>query len=292
MLSDIHRSELSHREWVIALHCSGSGAGQWRQLGEMLGTRYELVAPEHYGCNGTGPWSGTHAFTLADEGARTIALIDAAPDRKVHMIGHSYGGGVALHAALMRPDRIASLTLFEPSFHLLEQIEGGGKPLAEIMGIMRQASDGGITGDYRAAATAFVDYWSEKGTWSAMRPAVQIALTRWAPKAPLDFAALIAEPTQASAYARLRFPVLIIRGEHAPAPMRLITEALLTLLSDARLAVIAGAGHMGPMTHAREVNAIIIQHLAGVEAILGCWRRAVTFSMQRGASRTSGHSTM
>lgn len=37
------------------------------------------------------------------------------------------------------------------------------------------------------------------------------------------------------------------------------------LLPDARLAVIAGAGHMGPLTHTEEVNAIIIQHLAGVE---------------------------
>src|SRR5678816_3175979 len=84
------------RELVIALHCSGAGAAQWRRLGETLGEDYELVAPEHYGCDRTGPWTGDHAFTLADEAARTIALIDGN-DRKVHLVGHSYGGGVALH---------------------------------------------------------------------------------------------------------------------------------------------------------------------------------------------------
>ena len=249
---------------VIALHCSGAGAGQWRQLGEALGVAYEIVAPEHYGCNGTGPWTGEHPFTLADEALRTLAIIDSS-DRQVHLVGHSYGGGLALHVALERPDHIASLALYEPSaFHLLDQIEGGAGPLAEIMAITRKAGNGVITGDYRAAAAAFMDYWSGQSTWSALRPEVQRTLTRWAPKATLDFAALIEEPTEKSAYARLRFPVLIMRGEHAPAPTRLIAETLPSLLPNARLAVVAGAGHMGPMTHTAEVNALIVQHLTGI----------------------------
>ena len=252
-------------EQVIALHCSGAGAGQWRQLGEMLGARYQIIAPEHYGTDSVGPWTGERAFTLADEAARTLAIIDGA-DRQVHLVGHSYGGGLALHVTLERPDSIASLTLYEPSaFHLLQQIDGGAGPLAEIMAITREAGNGVITGNYRAAAAAFIDYWSGRGTWSALRPGVQKTLVRWAPKAPLDFVALIEEQTEASAYARLRLPVLIIRGEHAPAPTRLIAETLPTLLPNARLAVVASAGHMGPLTHTAEVNALIVRHLAGTE---------------------------
>jgi pimeloyl-ACP methyl ester carboxylesterase len=253
-------------EQVIALHCSGAGAGQWRQLGELLGSRYQLIAPEHYGTDSVGPWTGERAFALADEAVRTLAIIDGT-DRSVHLVGHSYGGGLALHVALERPDRIASLALYEPSaFHLLDQIDGGTGPLAEIMAITREAGDGVVTGDYRGAAAAFVDYWSGRGTWSAMRPEVQKALTRWAPKAPLDFASLIYEQTRARAYARLRCPVLIIRGEHALAPTRLIAETLPSLLPNARLAVLAGAGHMGPLTHTAEVNALIAQHLTDIEA--------------------------
>src|SRR5262245_2268009 len=107
----------SGRGRVIALHCSGAGASQWCNLAEALGDRYEGAAPEHYGCEGVGPWTGDHAFTVADEAARAIALIDAS-EEKVHLVGHSYGGGVALHAALSRPHRLASLTLYEPAaFH-------------------------------------------------------------------------------------------------------------------------------------------------------------------------------
>src|SRR5262249_3487563 len=127
---------------VIALHCSGARAGQWRALAEALGSQYDVEAPEHYGCESTGMWSGEHAFTLADEAKRAIALIDGS-EGKIHLVGHSYGGGVALHTALARPDRIASMALYEPTvFHLLQQMGGPGASayaeIAEVAGRVRE----------------------------------------------------------------------------------------------------------------------------------------------------------
>ena len=207
------------RELVVALHCSGSNAGQWRQLGDMLGDDYTLIAPEHYGNAQIGPWPGEHVFTLADEAMQTIALIDRA-QRKVHLVGHSYGGGVALHAALARPHCVSSLSLYEPSaFHLLKEMGAqGAEALAEILAVTHEISQKVIVGDYRRAAARFVDYWGGDGAWSALRPRQQVALTRWAPKAPLDFAALIEETTEPAEYSDLRFPVVLMRGERAPTP--------------------------------------------------------------------------
>jgi pimeloyl-ACP methyl ester carboxylesterase len=247
---------------VIALHCSGAGASQWCALSEALGGRYEVLAPEHYGCESAGPWTGEHAFGLADEAARAVALIDEAGD-KVHLVGHSYGGGVALNAALARPHRIAGMALYEPSaFHLLRQMGApGSAAYAEIVAVAQRVCLGVVTGDYRAAMAAFVDYWSGSGTWDAMRPAVRAALVRWAPKAPLDFRALLEETTQPGAYRALPFPVLILRGEGAPAPTRLIAEWLAQALPAGRLTVVAGAGHMGPLTHGRVVAAEMARHI-------------------------------
>ena len=59
----------------------------------------------------------------------------------------------------------------------------------------------------------------------------------------------------------LTLPTLIIRGEHAPAPTRLIAEMLPALLPAARLEVATGAGHMGPITHAAQVSALIVRHI-------------------------------
>jgi len=75
--------------------------------------------------------------------------------------------------------------------------------------------------------------------------------------------------------------VLIMRGERAPAPTRLIAELLATLIPTARLVVIGGAGHMGPLTHAAAVNAAIARHVAESEARMN--ERAIR------ASRRSKH---
>jgi pimeloyl-ACP methyl ester carboxylesterase len=251
-----------HRAQVVALHCSGGGASQWRQLAETLSPNYEVLAPEHYGCDSSGPWSGEHAFTLADEAARAIALIDEN-EEKVHLVGHSYGGGVALHVALARPDRIASMALYEPTaFHLLRQMgEAGAEAYAEIAAVARRTCESVVTGNYRGGVAAFVDYWNGPGAWNAMRPAAQKALISWAPKGPLDFRALLDDPTHLSAYQALQFPVLLLRGENAPMPTRIIVQALSELLPDNRLTVIDGAGHMGPLTHASEVSPLIGQHI-------------------------------
>jgi len=254
------------RGQVIALHCSGAGASQWGNLAEALGGNYEVLSPEHYGCESRGPWTGEHAFTLADEAKSAIALIDASED-KVHLVGHSYGGGVALHVALARSKRIASLALYEPSaFDLLRQMgEAGAEGYAEIAGVAWRLCDRVMNGDYRMAAAAFVDYWNGAGTWNTMRPGVQAALVRWAPKGPLDFRALLEDPTPARAYRGLNFPVLIMRGEHAPMPTRVIAERLSELLPASRLMTIAGAGHMGPLTHASEVCALIVRHIVDAD---------------------------
>jgi pimeloyl-ACP methyl ester carboxylesterase len=55
--------------------------------------------------------------------------------------------------------------------------------------------------------------------------------------------------------------VLILRGEHAPPPTRVIAEGLPELLPNSQLIVVSGAGHMGPLTSAREVSRLITQHI-------------------------------
>jgi pimeloyl-ACP methyl ester carboxylesterase len=257
----------ARRGRVVALHCSGAGAGQWRGLAGTLGRHYDVLAPERYGCKTSGAWTGEQAFTLADEAARPIALIDKN-EKRVHLVGHSYGGGVALHVALARPGRIASMALYEPpAFRLLRRMgEPGIEAYAEIAGVARRIRHGVSKGDYRRAVAAFVDYWNVLGTWAALRPSAQAALIRWAPKGPLDFRALMDEPTPASVYRDLSFPVLILRGERAPRPTRMIAEGLAELLPASRRIVIGGAGHMGPLSHAPEVSALIARHIAEADA--------------------------
>ena len=203
MLIEMGASRPQVKARVIALACSGASGSQWRPLADALGSGRALLTPEHSGPGIAARLAGS-SFTLAHEAARCIGLIDAS-DASVHLVGHSYGGGVALQAALARPDRIASMTLYEPAaFHLLDELGADG-----AAGLRRDCghrSPGSLmrssSGEHAGAAAAFVDYWNGQGTWEKLSEHVRAALTRWAPKAPLEFAALMNAQTVAARTSR------------------------------------------------------------------------------------------
>jgi pimeloyl-ACP methyl ester carboxylesterase len=240
----------SARRMGIALHCSGGNGRQWRRLAEGLGPDVHLVAPDLIGTPRAGPWSGSRPFTLAEEAGPILEMIDRQSG-PVHLFGHSYGGGLALHVAAMRAERIASLSVYEPSaFGLLRGMgEAGAAALAEIEAIAGRIRGALADGHYEAGAGAFVDYWNGEGMWAALKPEIRLAMVQYLPKAALDFHALIGEQTGIGDYAGFSFPVTILRGEFAPRPTRLIAEYLGSGIATAHSRVIEGAGHMGPITH-------------------------------------------
>lgn len=250
---------------IIALHCSGSTGRQWRKLAQALGDSFTLIAPDLMGRGVRSFWHRDRGFRLADEAAPIIEIVDVA-DCPVHLVGHSYGGGVALRIARERPDRVASMSLYEPSaFHVLRAAGPDGyAALAEIRAVASDVAQGVHSGDYRAAARRFVDYWNCGGTWDGVKPETQAELIRYVPKAILEFSALIEEPTSLVAYRRIAVPVLLMRGEHTLRPTELIAQKLFTVFRAALIEEIPGAGHMGPFSHADVVSNKIAAHIAAV----------------------------
>lgn len=247
---------------AIAIHCSGGSAAQWRGLAARLGAGWTLETPELFGCGRRGPWSGDGAFCLKREAAAVIELIDAGRG-PVHLLGHSYGGMVALQAAVRRPGKMASLSLYEPTaFHLLAGFGARGRQAdAEIRRLAAEVERRVLAGDYHSAARAFVSYWNGPEAWSAIRPETRAALAAWIIKAPLDFRAIFTCRVGPEALSRLAVPTLLVSGDRSPASTRVAAERLAGLLPRARRVTLEGAGHMGPISHAPRVEEIFAGQL-------------------------------
>jgi pimeloyl-ACP methyl ester carboxylesterase len=88
-----------------------------RHLAERIGRGYKLIAvdlPAHVNAASPGP---RDALLLATDVALAQVRLAGilAPDEDFHLVGLSYGGGVALQLACRNVERIRSLTLFEPA---------------------------------------------------------------------------------------------------------------------------------------------------------------------------------
>lgn len=266
----------SQLETAIALHCSGTDGGQWKSLTAAAGGGFDILAPGLLGAAERARWTDEHAFSMLDEARHVIGLIDRLPGQ-VHMVGHSYGGGVALKVATLRPHRIKSMVLYEPSaFHLLRQADVACRPmLHEIEDLAGKVGASLINGAYEEGAKAFVEYWNGDGAWNNLRTDVRQRLTDWLPNASLHFRALLDDDTPLAFCRRISCPVLLIQGEYARRPSRTIVDLLHRALPAAERVEVANAGHMGPMTHGDAVNSLAIRHMTDAgNTVADCLRVA------------------
>lgn len=239
---------------VVLLHSSGASGGQWRALAERLSARYRVVAPDLYGYGASAHWPGRGAFSLAHEAEIVHAMLGRVGE-PAHLVGHSYGGAVALHVARLRSDLLRSLTVIEPvAFHLLSD-------RSEIIEVAESVTRALACGDYAGGLARFVDYWSGPGSCDAMPAAKRDAMAARLAKVALDFHATLSEPARLEDFRDLPLPALLLQGACSPLPTRRICELLARVLPESRLATIEGAGHMAPLTHRDRVNALIAAHI-------------------------------
>jgi pimeloyl-ACP methyl ester carboxylesterase len=257
-------AETGSGETVLLLHATASSGAQWQALSETLRSGYRILAPDLYGYGETDPWPGYGPFALAEEAALADAILPLGHG-PIHLVGHSYGGAVALRFAMQQPERLRSVVLIEPvAFHLLrdDASDPANRHLfGEVMAVADLVSSAAASGDYRGAMARFVDYWNGDGAWMRTKPELQAALARRTPKVMLDFWATMTESTPRTAYRRIAVPTLVLRGARSPRPTRRLAELVAESLPESRLQTIEGAGHMLPLSHKEAVNAAVAAHL-------------------------------
>jgi pimeloyl-ACP methyl ester carboxylesterase len=244
----------------VLVPCSASSARQWKALAEQL-PGFQPLPLDLWGHGDQGRWHGAGPLSLAEEAA---AIHEACPDgRPFHLIGHSYGGGVALRFAVSHPQRLRSLTLIEPSvFHILKGVQGADAHLLhEIRALAAAVNHGVICGDYAGGMQTFIDYWGGASSWESLSDDRKAQFGQLAVHVGHHFWSLIEERTPLEAYAAIDVPTLILCGTRSPAPSRAITRLLAETLPRARHRTIRNAGHMSPITHPVEVNTLVLEHL-------------------------------
>ena len=241
---------------LFLVHGSAVAGKSWNALAAPLRARgIVVVAPDRLGQAPGERWPTGQAMSFDEEAEHLAAALAAAPG-PVHLFGHSYGGAVAMQMALRWPERVARLTLYEPTRFALLLDAGAprGDAGREIHAIGHAAHERAAAGRDAEAAQLFVDYWSGAGTWAAMDAGRQARLAPQMTKVGAEFLAAFADPLPLEMWRALEMPVLLLGGERSPAPVHAINALLASVLPRAASVTLPGIGHMGPLTHPAEVR--------------------------------------
>jgi len=242
---------------VVLVHSSVAGAGQWRGLMEQLAGEFRLLAVILYGYGRTDLWRAERAQTLLDQ-ARLVERILPDGIGRFSIVGHSFGGSVAMKAAAVYGDRVDRLVLIEPNpFYLLAQ-HGRDAAFAEALTLRTCISENGGRGDWEAAAAVFADYWTGPGSWDAMPPDRRAKFARALRPNFHEWDAVMNETTPLSQWrAVLPLRTTVIRAADTVRSIAEIVDLMEAACPDWRFERLDEGGHMAALTRPGTMNPLI-----------------------------------
>jgi pimeloyl-ACP methyl ester carboxylesterase len=270
-------------EPALYVHGLGGSSQNWTDLAGLLSTRLDGQAIDLPGFGQSDPGA---RYTIDALAARVVRWIDADGRGAVHLVGNSLGGAISVKVAAIRPDLVRTLTLISPALPFLDPRRSAQSRLLPLVAVPRAD---------RLAARRLASIEPEMLT----RQVLEVCFGDPARINPQRLAEAIEEgrrrsdiPWYADAYvrtlrglvgsflraylpgtgslwrtvARVSAPTLVIGGDlDRLVDVRVAPQAA-RLISDARLVVLAGVGHVAQMETPDLVARAIIGMLDDVRA--------------------------
>ena len=169
--------------------------------------------------------------------------------------------------ALWRPEVVRSLFLYEPTIPSIVDDPQDRKTLAaELKGLAPVVA--ALQAGDEPRAVALMYEWVEgspEGSFEQLRPTIRNTYLENARTLKLHLAAPRA-PISSAQLGQLQLPVTVAMGERTRPVHSIVADRVRSCIGSARMAVIAGARHGGPVSDSMSFNAALLEHLRDLRA--------------------------
>ncbi len=244
--TEVAYKEIGAGEWVVLVHAGGNSSAQWRAVAAQLASRFRVVMPELHGHGDTARWPKTRPLELDDDATLVEGICEDAPG-PVHLVGHSFGGAVALRAALRGRIRLASLLLIEPMMFPLLREAGREALWRQTWERRERFAKLHREGDDEAALRDWVEHYAE-AKWETIPESRRRALIERADVVEAGWHALSNNPTTIDALRRLDTPTRVVVGDRTTASLAAASAVVTEAIPNAESVSLEGAAHMMPLS--------------------------------------------
>jgi pimeloyl-ACP methyl ester carboxylesterase len=256
---------------VVLLHGAGSNLEDMHlALGEQLAARHRVILVDRPGLGFSARKAG-QGSSPSDQAAVLRDVLDALGVDRVIVVGHSWGGALALAFALDFPERVAGLVLVAPATHPgLWPMKRLNALLAGPVGWLfarTMAFPFGVVLMGPGSRTAFLPqtipagYVRRSAAMLVLRPTTLMA--NWADVGCLE----VFLARQVERYGALAAPTIVLAGDRDPlVPPASHCEKLAAAAPHVKLIVLSGFGHMLHHAAADRVVAAVEEISVGASA--------------------------
>ena len=252
---------------VVLVHGTLDDYRSWAGQVEPFAKNYRVVSYSrryHY----PNPWpQDSLGFSVSVHAKDLVSFIQALELKKVHLVGHSFGGYVALLAARDNPEMVRSLTLAEPPvIPLIAGSSPGDSLLQSFMQNSILPSRAAFKrGNKEEGIRRFVNGVLGDNTYQKLPPPVHANMMDNVRE--LKGEMMVMGKNLFPAFAckdasRLQVPVLLLDGEWSPEIMGLINDNLKKCLLNTERATIPTASHQMQAQNAKAFNKLVLSFLA------------------------------
>jgi len=272
---DVAPTAPANNQTVVLLHGKSFSGDYWaRTIAMLAGKGYRVVVPDQIGFGKSAKPDIRYNFDLLAR--NTKMLLDSLGVTRAAIVGHSFGGMLAVYFARDYPDMTAVLALENPIG--LEDYRSAipPQPIETLFATeMAQTPE-----TYRAFMQAFFVGWPDTAQHYVdifSRVLLSPEYPRWARASALTYEMMYEEPIRAE-YALLKMPVLLIIGQgdrsvffrryaspEAIKPLGnwpVLGRQAVKDLPDGKLVEIAGAGHVSHVEKPDEFETALAGFLA------------------------------
>jgi len=238
---------------VLMLHSTGIGSWQWKPYMEQLAPRLTL-ALDLMGYPPSDDWVKTESALENDfEGAEHLLLMQKGA---VDLIGHSYGGFLALQLAKKHPGKIKTMLLHEPVAWGSIYDSGRIDLHRSFDKLCKDLFSEGSDVDVDQWLLNFVSYWNTSDTWRLLPEKTKNIWRSRFSKVYAEVSTLCLDRTPLSNWSSLDHPICITLSDNSPEHEKEVCELLSSTMPNATL-IQHGGGHLAPMTHFNELSSIL-----------------------------------
>ncbi|MGH9533163.1 MAG: alpha/beta fold hydrolase [Terriglobales bacterium] len=248
---------------VVLIHGSGSDYRIWMSQIRPLAAKYRVIAySRRY--HTPNPWKGDGSdYSAALHAADLAALLQSLNLGPAHLVGHSYGGTVALLVARDHPDLVRTVVAMEPGLPSLVTGEQAEAARAAGERALSAAKAAVAAGEDERAIQILGDWVLQPRTYRQLPPPIKTMFLDNVKSLKVLLASPPPPPDFTCDHAReLRAPVLLVEGESSADYMVAASRVLHRCQSAAERVAVPHATHNMQLDNAYAFNRVVLEFLA------------------------------